>query len=208
VIRPTPRTLVVAALVALGLLLVAGGGWAWWQAQQQRVRAAFAEVMPRVQVAQAPDATAEARAAAVQALEQVLQRYPSAGPVAEAAYELGNLRYAAGQYAPARSAYEIALGRGPSGTLGALARAGVARTWEAQRDFARAVEAYQALVRDLEPRSFLYEDALIDWARALELAGRKPEAIAAYQRVLKDVPTARRADEVRIRLAGLGAPSR
>ena len=49
------------------------------------------------------------------------------------------------------------------------------------------------------------EDALIDQARSLELAGKKDDAIAAYRRVLKDVPTARRADDVRSRLASLGA---
>jgi len=83
-----------------------------------------------------------------------------------------------------------------------------AAAWEAERDFARAAEAYGALVKDLDPRSFLFEDALMDQARALELAGRKPEAVAAYQRLLKDLPTARRADEVRIRLATLGTAAR
>jgi hypothetical protein len=47
---------------------------------------------------------------------------------------------------------------------------------------------------------------LIDLARAQELAGRTPDAIATYQRVLKEVPAARRADEIRARLATLGAP--
>jgi hypothetical protein len=89
-----------------------------------------------------------------------------------------------------------------------MARAGVARTWEAERDFGRAAEAYAALVQQLDPRSFMYEDALIDQARTLELAGKKTEAVAAYQRVLKEVPAARRSDDVRSRLASLGTTAR
>ena len=73
---------------------------------------------------------------------------------------------------------------------------------------AQAAEAYAALVKELDPRSFLYEDALIDQARALELGGKKAEAIAVYQRVLKEVPTAKRSDDVRSRLASLGASAR
>jgi hypothetical protein len=54
----------------------------------------------------------------------------------------------------------------------------------------------------------MYEDALIDQARCLELAGKRPEAIATYQRVLKEIPAARRADDVRSRLASLGIAAR
>jgi hypothetical protein len=89
-----------------------------------------------------------------------------------------------------------------------MARAAVARTWEAERNFGRAAEAYGALSAQVAPRSFMYEDALVDQARTLELAGKKDEAIAAYQRVLKELPAARRADDVRSRLASLGIAAR
>lgn len=206
---PATHTLVVAGLVVVAVALAALGGWLWSDAQQRRELAAAAEVLARVQSAQAPDATADARLAAARDLEQLLQRYPSARTVPVAAYELGNLRFAAGEYGAARAAYDVALRRGATGLVGAMARAGAARrTWEAERDFGRAAEAYGALVAQLPPRSFLYEDALIDQARTLELAGKKTEAIAAYQRVLKEVPAARRAEDVRSRLASLGTATR
>ena len=205
--RPSTRALVVAAAGFVVLVLLALGAWAWSDAQQRRVQGAYAAVMTRVQAAEAADAPAASKAAATRDLEQLLARYPSARPVPQAAYELGNLRFAL-QYPAARSAYELALRRGASSLIRALARSGLGRAWEAERDFARAAEAYGALVKDLDPRSFLFEDALMDQARALELAGRKPEAVAAYQRLLKDLPTARRADEVRIRLATLGTAAR
>ena len=205
---PSGRTLVVTGLAVLAGLLVAVGGWAWWDAQQRRTLADHAEVMARVQPALAPDVSGEIKAVAMRELEQLLARAPSARTVPEAAYELGNIRFSAGQYAAARNAYELALQRGASGLVRALARSGLARTWEAERDFAQAAAAYGALVKDLDPRSFLYEDALMDQARVLELAGKKDEAIATYQRVLKDVPTAKRAEDVRSRLASLGAAAR
>jgi tetratricopeptide (TPR) repeat protein len=205
---PTTRTLVIAGVVLAVVALAALGGWTWWEAQQRRTEAATAQVMARVQAAQAPDAATEARLAAIRDLEQLLQRYPSARSVPESAYELGNLRFAVGQYAPARSAYELALQRGAKGLIAAMARAAAARTWEAERDYGRAAEAYGAQLKDLDPRSFLYEDALMDQARVFELAGKKTEAIAAYQRLLKDVPTAKRSDDIRSRLASLGSSAR
>jgi tetratricopeptide (TPR) repeat protein len=197
--------LVVAGLAVVAVALAALGSWAWWDAQQRRQVAAAAEILARVPAALAPDATAETRLAAARELEALLQRHPSARTVPMTAYELGNLRFAAGQYAAARAAYDIALQRGATGALNAMAGAAAARTWEAERDFGHAAEAYGALATRLTPRSFMYEDALIDQARSLELAGKKDDAIAAYRRVLKDVPTARRADDVRSRLASLGA---
>jgi len=46
---------------------------------------------------------------------------------------------------------------------------------------------------------------LIDLARMEELSGRKAEAVAAYRRILKEVPQARRAEDIRARLLALGA---
>jgi tetratricopeptide (TPR) repeat protein len=205
---PSTRTLIIAGVAFVVVALAAAGGWFWWDAQQRRELAATAEVLARVQPAFAPDATAEIKLAAARDLEQLLQRYPSARTVPTSAYELGNLRYAAGQYSAARAAYELSLQRGATGLVSAMARAGVARTWEAERDFGRAAEGYGTLVKQLDPRSFMYEDALIDQGRTLELGGKKAEAIAIYERLLKDVPTAKRSDDVRSRLASLGAAAR
>ena len=202
---PEPRTIaltVVAVVVAAGLVL---GGWYWYDSQQRRVSAAYAEAMTRVYAAQSPQAPIDAGVRAANELEQVMAKYPSGSGTGEAAYELGNLRWAAQQYAPARSAYEIAVARGGSATVRTLARASIGYTWEAERNFAKAVDVYQAVAKDLGPKDFLFEQALLDLGRAQELAGRTPDAIATYQRLLKEAPNARRGDEVRARLTTLGA---
>jgi tetratricopeptide (TPR) repeat protein len=203
---PSARALIAAAAGIVVLGAVAFGGWYWYDVQQRRIGAAYAEVMTRAYAAQAPQSPADARARAADDLERVIAQYPSGASAADAAYELGNLRYASQQYAPARAAYELALARGASPTVRTLARASVGYTWEAERSFGKAVDVYAALAKDLGTKDFFYEQAMLDLGRAQELAGRTPDAIATYQRLLKELPGARRADDVRGRLTTLGAP--
>jgi tetratricopeptide (TPR) repeat protein len=204
---PAPRTLVATGLGIVLVAAVAFAGWYWYDVQQRRIGAAYAEVMTRAYAAQTPQVASDTRARVAHDLEELIARHPSGPSAAEAAYELGNLRYAAQQYPGARGAYEMAIARGASPTVRTLARASIGYTWEAERNFAKAVEAYQLVAGDLGPKDFLYEQTLLDLARAQELAGRPADAVSTYQRLLKDFPAARRADEIRGRLVALGAPA-
>ena len=199
------RTVVTAALVVVAAAVIAGGIWFWLSAEERRASAAYASAMVRLGTARARNAPPEARATAARELETALSSYPSATMAAQAAFELGSLRFADRQYAQARSVWEVAVARAGSPTLRALARAGIGGTWEAERNFANAIQAYQAALGDLKPKAFLYEDTLIDLGRAQELAGKKDDAVATYRRLLKDVPQTRRGEDVRARLASLGA---
>jgi tetratricopeptide (TPR) repeat protein len=191
----------VAVLVAVGALAL--GGWAWWQSQQAQGAMALAAATDLAQAAQAPGASPAARAAAIQALEAVIAQHPRYAGVPQAAYRLGNLRYAAGEYAAARGAYQVALAQGASGTVRTLAAVGIGYTWEAEKDLAKAQTAYEAALTGLAPTDFLYEGILLDLARVQEFGGRREAAIATYQRLLKDVPDSRRGDDVRTRIASL-----
>ena len=203
---PAPRTLVIAGL---GLVVVAAivlGGWYWYDTQQRRIGAAYAEVMTRAYAAQAPQTPSDTRASIARDLEQLIAQHPSGASAAEAAFELGNLRYGAQQYPSARAAYETAVARGGSPTVRTLARASIGYTWEAERNFPKAIETHQQLAKDLGPKDFLYEQTLLDLGRVQELGGRAADAVLTYQRLLKELPAARRADDVRARLVALGAP--
>jgi tetratricopeptide (TPR) repeat protein len=202
------RTLVIGGVVLVIVLLGAAGGWLWYASEQREVSAAYAVTMTRIADARAPGAPAEARTAAAAELEQLIARYPSAPAVGEAAYELGNLKYDAKQYPAARAAYGVALGRGVSGSLRTLTRAGVAHAWEGERDYPKAIDAFESLLKDLGPKDFLYEETLMDMARVQEVAGQKAEATETYRRLLKDVPASRRAEDVKARLAALAGPAR
>jgi len=202
-----------AVLGVLALVLVggvAGAGWAWYSAQESRAREAFAQASEVVQLAQAPApgtgapaASPEARARAIAALEVVLAQHPRAAIVPQAAYQLGNLRYADGQYPQARGAFEVALAGGATGNLKALCALGIAYTWEGQKDLGKAQTAYEAALSGRGAKDFLYEELLIDLARVQEFGGNPQAALATYERLLKDVPDTRRADDIRSRIATL-----
>lgn len=199
------RTLLAALAGLVCLAALVTGGWFWYAREQHRALAAYADTLARVRPAQGPQATPEARGAAMRSLEAVLATYPSAPAAPQAAYQLASLRYDTGDYGAARSAYEIVLARGASGTLRTLARAGIGYTWEAERQYPKAIDAYTTALATLGAKDFYYEALLVDLGRAQELAGRKAEAIATYRRALKELPQARRGEEIRARLLSLGA---
>ncbi len=200
------RSLILAAACAAAGGLILFGGWFWYSAVQTRGLAAYAEAMTHAQASQA-QGSGDARARAIRELEAVLAQYPSNVAAGQAAYELGNLRYLNREYPAARGAFEVALAKGAKGALRTLSRAGIAYTWESERDFAKASAAFRAALDSLRPQDFLYEELVLGLARNQELSGQKQAAIATYRGLLQDLPRARRSDVVRARLAALGAPS-
>lgn len=188
----------------VALALVATAAWLWLRHEDARGQAALAAIAETVQQGAGPQATAEARQKAIAALQAVLADHGRSAAAVQAAYQLGNLQYEAGGYAAARAAYEIALAKGARASLRTLSANSVGYTWEAEKNYAKALDAYEATARGLGPGQFFFEEALLDLARAQALAGRPAEARATYERVLKEVPETRRAEEIRGRLAALG----
>ncbi|MGH7364866.1 MAG: tetratricopeptide repeat protein [Candidatus Rokuibacteriota bacterium] len=188
-------------VVVLGL--VAGAAWFWLRSEDARGRAALAAAAETVQQGEGPQATAEARQKAIGMLQAVLDEHGRSSAATQAAYQLGNLQYEAGEYAAARAAYELALAKGAEGSLRTLSASGIGYTWEAQKSYANALTAFEAAARALAPGQFFFEEALLDLARAQTLAGKPAEARATYERLLKDAPETRRAEVIRGRLAAL-----
>jgi tetratricopeptide (TPR) repeat protein len=202
---PTGRTLIIAGIALLAIVASSAGGWYWHTVSQRHAMAAYAEAMTRAQAALSPQATADARAAGIRELETALTQYPSGPGAAQVAYELGSLRYDAQQYAQARGAWDIAVAQGAPRTLQALSLGGVAYTWEAERNYAKAVDAFKIALIGLGPKDFFYEELILGLGRTQELAGQKAEAIATYRRALGELAQSRRVDEIKARLAALGA---
>ena len=197
----------VAGALALVLLVVAAG-WFWNHRRESRGLLALAQASALAQQAESPASSPETREKAVQALEAVMTEYPRLSALPQVAYQLGNLRYGAGQYAPARGAYEVALAKGATGTVRTLSALGIGYCWEAEKAYDKAVTAYEAAARSLGAKDFLYEEALLDLARAQELAGKPEAAVETYRRIIKEMPDSRRADEVQTKLAYLESRSR
>jgi tetratricopeptide (TPR) repeat protein len=204
---PSGRTLILAGAAVLGLIVLGLGAWLWVSVGQSRGLAAYAEALARAEAGLAQDAPEAARSQSIREIEAVLAEYPSSRAASEAAYQLGNLRYANRQYAAARGAYEIALAGGAAGPIRALAAAGIAYTWEAEHDFSRAAEAFKRAGDRLRPEDFLYSDIQFGLARNQELGGQKDASIATYARILEEFPKGRPAEQARARLAALGAPA-
>jgi len=187
----------------LVVVVAAAGAWAWYRSQESRGRAALVEATTLAQQAEGAQATPQARAKAIAALDAVIAQYPRLSAIPQASYQLGNLKYAAGQYTQARAAYEISVAKSSPGTIRTLAAMGVGYTWEVEKNYANAALAYEAAVKGLGAKDFLYEEVLMADARAQELSGKPDIALEIYQRLLRDLPDNRRAEDLRTRVAGL-----
>jgi TolA-binding protein len=195
---------VATAVVVLALAVA--GGWAWYHSQDSRGMAAFVDATDLALDAQGQTTTG-GRDKAIKALETLIGAYPRLPTIPQAAYQLGNLKYGGGQYGAARGAYDLALAKGGAGTVRVLAGMGIGYTWEAEKNYPNAAQAYQAVSKGLGPKDFMYEDALMAEARAQALAGKSAVALEIYQRLLRDLPDSRRAEEVRNRIASLKTPT-
>lgn len=195
------------AVLGLGVFIVLGIGWAGWAAWKSRYEAqgaaAFSQARTLAAQSQVPGAPADSRERAEKALLAVIADYPRLSSVAQAAYLLGGMRFGAARYPEARASYELALAKAGSGSLAVLASLDIGYCWEAEKNYAEAEKAYQSALKDAKPKDFLYEEALVDMARAQELGGKRAAAVETYQRLLKDLPDSRRAEEIRARVASL-----
>jgi tetratricopeptide (TPR) repeat protein len=195
-------------LLAVGglflLTLVAGGVWSWRGHQEEAARRALGPVLATAERAVGSGQPTELEAAAA-ALRQFLASHPSARASHQAWYFLGQVEFRRSQWDPAIAAFAEA-SRRDRGSIGALSRLGQGYAFEAKGDAARALEVYQqALSGGVGPKDFLYGDFLLAKARAQELIKDSTGAIATYRQYLKDLPSADRVQDVRIRLALLGS---
>jgi tetratricopeptide (TPR) repeat protein len=199
---PSWRVLAVVGAVVVVLGGAVLSAWLWISIQQRRGLEAFASAMIKVQSGLAPNSDPAAKTEAVRDLEAALNQQPPASAVAQVTYELANLKYEAQQYPASRSAYELTA-RGSSPTLARLALVSVGYTWEVQKEYLKAIEAFEKALASLKPGEFLHDDLMMDLARVQELAGRQDDAVKTYRRVVEDRKS-RLSDEARGRLAALG----
>lgn len=199
---PSGRVLAIIGGTVVVLAAAGVGGWLWHSAQERRALESFADALLKVQISQTPGAPPDARAQAIKELEGALSRGPSGAIASQVTYELGNLKYREGQYDASRTAYGLTSGS-KSPTLSRLAQLSVGYAWETQKDYPKAIEAFEKAVSGLKPGEFLYDEILVDLARVQELAGKKNDAIKTYRRIVAN-PASRRSDDVRARLASLG----
>jgi len=195
------------ALIILAAVGLGWGGWMVWSTRAESHGAvALAQARFLLAQAQTPNAVPEAKERAQKALEDVVAEYPRLSSGAQAAYQLGNLRFAAGQYPQARAAFQVARSRARSASLTSLASLGIGFTFEAEKNYEAAEKSFADTVKRASPKDFLYEEAMSDMARVQELGGKRAAALETYQKILKELPDGRRAEELRARVATLQSP--
>ena len=195
------------ALIILAAVGLGWGGWMVWSTRAESHGAvALAQARFLLAQAQTPNAVPEAKERAQKALEDVVAEYPRLSSGAQAAYQLGNLRFAAGQYPQARAAFQVARSRARSASMTSLASLGIGFTFEAEKNYEAAVKSFAETVKGASPKDFLYEEAMSDMARVQELGGKRAAALETYQKILKELPDGRRAEELRARVATLQSP--
>ncbi|MGH7266663.1 MAG: tetratricopeptide repeat protein [Candidatus Rokuibacteriota bacterium] len=204
-----PPALRWSALGLIGFLVAVAVGLAVWLFLDHRAdaaRQAFGSASAayrRTMAAATPDEAALRGAA--ESLRQYVKDHPRSAQAGQAWYFLGNLEYQRRDFDAARAAFDEAIRRSPAGTLGTLARLGLGYAWEARGDPQQALAAYQGALDGRTAKDFLYPELLLATARTQEELKQTAAAIETYRRLLKDVPDLPRADEVRSRLALLGA---
>jgi TolA-binding protein len=195
------------AALGLGAVIVVAIGWGGWVAWKSRYEAqggmALDQARALVVQAQAASAPPGTRERAEKAVEAVIEGYPHLSSAAQAHYLLGSMRFSAAQYPQARASYEMARLKARSKSLAALATLDIGYCWEAEKNYQAAEKAYQSAISDAKPKDFLYEEGMVDVGRSQELAGKRAAALETYQRLLKELPDTRHAEEIRSRVASL-----
>ena len=196
------RWTLLAVTSVLLLVLVGAGVWSWLGRRDDAAHQALGTVLVTAQRAVGSGQAADLEAAAT-TLRQFLASHSGTRASHQAWYVLGQVEFRRSQWDAAVAAFGEA-SRRDRGSIGALSRLGQGYAQEAKGDGAGALEVYQQGLSGLGPKDFLYEDLLLAKARAQELTKDSVGAVATYKQYLKDLPTADRVQDVRIRLALLG----
>lgn len=196
------RWTLLAVTSVLLLVLVGAGVWSWLGRRDDAAHQALGTVLVTAQRAVGSGQAADLEAAAT-TLRQFLASHSGTRASHQAWYGLGQVEFRRSQWDAAVAAFGEA-SRRDRGSIGALSRLGQGYAHEAKGDGARALEVYQQALSGLGPKDFLYEDLLLAKARVQELTKDSAGAVATYKQYLKDLPTADRVQDVRIRLALLG----
>jgi len=194
---------IFAVVVVLALVF---GGRAYFQWQDRK---AAAEIWPYLKQARAmmmtPTGVESANMASMeQTISSLVSKHKGTKTALFAQYFLGNIAFLRGDYEASLSRYNEAIkktGRKDQ-LMTFLLNIGAGSSLEASGNYAGAAESYRKAADaagsvDSSKRTI----AQLDEARALELAGKKSEAVALYRRIIEENPESIQKDLVEIKIA-------
>ena len=193
---------VVAALVALA----AAGGYAWWRAARNaRANGALASALAVYEAPVIPPApptpgsapplpqpgtfqTQQAKLeAALPKFLEASDKYPATEAGITARYHAASLLATLGRHAEAETRFREVADRSGDSIYGRTAKLGLAETQVAQGKFDPAIAIYTELSRDTGSQ-IPVDSVLMHLGRAYARAGRKDEAIRAFNRIVEEFP--------------------
>lgn len=126
----------------------------------------------------------------------------AAGPSVTDIYNQARIDYTQGRYALAISGFQDVLETDPAGDLADNAHYWIGESYYAQRQYERAIESFDIVVRDY-PDSNKRSDAYLKKAMSLENMGRRSEAMLMYELVIEQFPRTQHERIARSRLEEL-----
>ena len=126
----------------------------------------------------------------------------AAGPSVTDIYNQARIDYTQGRYALAISGFQDVLASDPRGDLADNAHYWVGESYFAQRQYDRAIDSFDTVVRDY-PNSNKRSDAYLKKAMSLENMDRRSEAMLMYELVIEQFPRTQHQRIARSRLEGL-----
>jgi TolA-binding protein len=203
---------------ALVIFAIAVGGFLWWR--QQTLAKASTLLADAMAVAEAPvtppppppgstldpntpkppaNSYANERDRAEAALPKFLaaaDAYPSTLPGLAARYLAATTLAALGRDAEAEQRYQEVIARAGSGLYGRVARLGIAEVQARQKKYEPAINTLKELSTTAKDDLPL-DGVLMQLGRTYALAGRKAEAVQAYERVTTEFPSSAYAGDAR-----------
>jgi tetratricopeptide (TPR) repeat protein len=205
VVGARQRDIVTIAIVIV-VALAAVGGYAWWrQWRNARANAALASALATYEAPVVPPAapapgspaplpqpgtfqTEQAKLeAALPKFLDAAQRYPDSDAGIAARYHAAGILAALGRYAEAEQRFQEVAAKAGNTIYGRTARLGLAETQLAQGKFDPAIAIYTELSRDTLSQIPI-DSVLMQLGRAYVRAGKKEDAIRAFNRIVEEFP--------------------
>ncbi len=191
-LRGHRRQVILYGVIGLVILLAGAAGYYFllWQESkaqviQHQAKQIYAEALF---AASSPEKQKEKYKNALEKFRESLSFYTRNRVSQIAHLYMGHCHYALKEYPQAISAYTRCL----SGPYRAIARDGIAHSFEAQGDFAQALEHFQKNMEE-ERNPYLLE-AILGVARCYETLKQTPKAVEFYEKALARKPPERIAD--------------
>lgn len=180
-------------LLGLGVVVLAAGGWGYYQKWQHQRQETAAELFQASTGRQSDPASLE------QELTLIIREYPHTGAALQARLALANLLFREKKYSQALEHYQ-ALNQVPA--LRELVAINLSYCYEALQDYERALLALEPLRQ--QPDSPWYQDVLLHQARLLERRGELAQALSIYQKLLQQQPSPNLKPFLQEKVAALG----